>query len=98
VNTSKTFEDGRQATVDDLKELNLRTAEEQSPYLCKFIADIWGRKEYFDLLSEYKDMFASSYKEIQGYIPSLLSAAYLSEKGVSPKKVAPMAFPSRVSA
>jgi len=50
--------EGGQATVDDLKELNLGTKEEPHPSYVSSLLTQEEEKEYFDLLSEYKDVFA----------------------------------------
>ena len=56
--TPKTFEDGGQATVDDLKELNLGTNEEPHPIYVSSSLTLEEEKQYLELLSEYKDVFA----------------------------------------
>ncbi|KAM1480740.1 hypothetical protein ACFX2I_027854 [Malus domestica] len=63
------LEDGGQATVDDLKELNLGTSEEPKPI---FVSALLGADEiekYYQLLLEYKDVFAWTYKEMPGLDP-----------------------------
>jgi len=54
-----------------LKELNLGTSEE--PRLIYMSSLLMQKEEieYFDLLSEYKDMFAWSYKEMSGLDPKI---------------------------
>ena len=56
--TPKTLEDGGQATVDDLKELNLGTTEEPRPIYISSLLTSEEESRYFNLLSEYKDVFA----------------------------------------
>jgi len=51
------LEDGGHATVDDLKELNLGTKEEPRLIHVSSLLTQEEKKEYFDLLSEYKDVF-----------------------------------------
>jgi len=58
VECPKTLEDGGQATVDDLKELNLKIKEEPRPIYVSLMLTQEERKEYFDILLEYKDVFA----------------------------------------
>ena len=74
-----------QATVYDLKVLNLGTDEEPRPTYISASLTPEEEKQYFDLLSEYKDVFAWSYKEMLGLDPRV-AIHYLSiKKGVSPK-------------
>ncbi|KAM1114371.1 hypothetical protein ACFX2B_046372 [Malus domestica] len=63
------LEDGGQATVDDLKELNLGTKEEQKPIFVSALLRTDEIDEYYQLLSEYKDVFAWTYKEMPGLDP-----------------------------
>ena len=56
--TPKTLEDGGQAMVDELKELNLGTLEEPCPIYVSSLLTSEEEKEYFNLLGEYKDVFA----------------------------------------
>ncbi|KAM1243275.1 hypothetical protein ACFX2G_035556 [Malus domestica] len=63
------LEDGGQATVDDLKELNLGTEEEQKPIFVSALLRADEIEEYYQLLSEYKDVFAWTYKEMPGLDP-----------------------------
>jgi len=84
--TLETLEDGGQATVDDLKELNLRTKEEAHSIYISSLLTQEAEKEYFDLLSEYKDVFAWSYKEMPGLDPKVAVHRLSIKKGVSPKK------------
>ncbi|KAM2959947.1 hypothetical protein FF1_029702 [Malus domestica] len=63
------LEDGGQATVDDLKELNLGTKDEQKPIFVSALLRTDEIDEYYQLLSEYKDVFAWTYKEMPGLDP-----------------------------
>ncbi|KAM1024584.1 hypothetical protein EV2_038916 [Malus domestica] len=60
------LKDGGQAIVDDLKELNLGTKNEQKPIFVSALLSADEIKEYYQLLSEYKDVFAWTYKEMPG--------------------------------
>ena len=60
------IEDGGQATVDELKELNLGTADEPRPIFISALLTPAEEKEYLELLTEYKDVFAWTYKEMPG--------------------------------
>ena len=52
------FEDGGQATVDELKELNLGTNENPRPIYVSMLLSPFEEKSYFELLLDYKDVFA----------------------------------------
>ena len=60
------LEDGGQATVDDLKELNLGTSEDPKPIYVSALLSADEIEEYYQLLLEYKDVFAWTYKEMPG--------------------------------
>ena len=65
------FEDGRQATVDELKELNLGTNEDPRPIYVSMLLSPSEEKSYFELLLNYKDVFSWSYKEMLGLDPKV---------------------------
>jgi len=69
-----------------LKELNLATKEEPHPIYVSSLLTQEEEKEYFDLLSEYKDVFAGSYKEMPGLDPKVTVYRLSIKKGASPKK------------
>ena len=56
------FGNGGQATVDELKELNLGTNENPRPIYVSMLLSPFEEKSYFELLLDYKDVFAWSYK------------------------------------
>jgi len=62
IEAPKTIEDGGQPTVDELKELNLRTKEDPRPICVSTILMLEEEKQYFHLLFEYMDAFAWNYK------------------------------------
>ncbi|KAA0049969.1 retrotransposon protein, putative, unclassified [Cucumis melo var. makuwa] len=70
LNTSQgSLKDGGQSTIDELKEVNLGTIEEPRP---TFISASFSSEEegkYMSLLTEYKDIFAWSYKEMSRLDP-----------------------------
>ena len=70
--TPKTLEDGGQATVNDLKELNLDTTDEPCPIYISPLLMPKEESQYFNLLCEYKDVFAWSYKEMSGLNPKVV--------------------------
>jgi len=72
--------------VDELKELNLGTPEDPRPIYVSSLLTSEEDKEYFNLLREYKDVFAWSYQEIPGLDPKVAVHRRSIRKGVSPKK------------
>ncbi|XP_074271002.1 uncharacterized protein LOC141594921 [Silene latifolia] len=82
----KTLEDGVQATVDDLKGINLGTNEEPRPVYVSSLLTVQEQTEYVELLSEYKDVFAWSYQEMPSLSPKIAVHRLAIRKGVSPKK------------
>ncbi|KAM2246585.1 hypothetical protein ACFXTI_007390 [Malus domestica] len=66
------LEDGGQATVDDLKELNLSTSEEPKPIFVSALLSADEIEKYYQLLLEYNDVFAWTYKEMPGLDPIIV--------------------------
>ncbi|KAM2064856.1 hypothetical protein ACFX16_028201 [Malus domestica] len=66
------LEDWGQATVDDLKELNLGTKEESKPIFVSALLSADETEEYYQLLLEYKNVFAWTYKEMPGLDPVIV--------------------------
>ena len=66
------FEGGGQATVDELKELNLGTNEDPRPIYVSMHLSLSVKKCYFELLLDYKDMFAWLYKEMSSLDPKVV--------------------------
>ncbi|XP_024027182.1 uncharacterized protein LOC112093283 [Morus notabilis] len=62
------LEDGGQATVDELKKINLATEEDPKPV---FVSALLTAQEqsYEQCLREYRDVFAWSYKDMPGLDP-----------------------------
>ncbi|KAM1049476.1 hypothetical protein ACFX2C_028577 [Malus domestica] len=73
------LEDEGQATIDDLKELNLGTKEEQKPIFVSALLSVDEIEEYYQLLLEYEDVFAWTYKEMLGLDP-VIAVHYLAVK------------------
>ena len=67
-----TFEEGVQATVDELKEINIGSAEDFKPICVN--ANLSPEEEiaYIELLKEYKDVFTWTYKEMPGLDPKVV--------------------------
>ena len=84
--TLEGLEDRGQATVDELKELNLGTTKEPHPIHVSSLLTSKEEKEYFNLLCEYKDVFAWSYQEIHGLDPKVAVLRLSTRKDVSVKK------------
>ncbi|KAL2937526.1 Transposon Tf2-6 polyprotein [Bienertia sinuspersici] len=82
----KSLEDGGQATVDDLKEFNLGIEGEPRPVYASALLSQEEEDAYFNLLKEYRDVFAWSYKEMPGLDPKVAAHRLAIKKGVSPKK------------
>ena len=77
--TPPQLKDGGQATVDDLKELNLGTSEEPNPIFISALLSTDEIEKYYQLLLEYKDVFAWTYKEMPG-LDSIIVVHHLSVK------------------
>ncbi|KAA0031666.1 uncharacterized protein E6C27_scaffold139G004460 [Cucumis melo var. makuwa] len=67
----QSLEDGGQSIVDELKEVNLDTMEEPCPTFISASLSSEKESKYMSLLTEYKDIFASSYKEMSGLNPKI---------------------------
>ncbi|KAL0453575.1 UNVERIFIED_CONTAM: Transposon Tf2-12 polyprotein [Sesamum latifolium] len=65
------LEDGVQATVDELKELNLGIIEKPRPIFVSALLSPEEEEQYFKTLGEYKDIFAWTYKEMPGLDPKV---------------------------
>ena len=82
------LEDGVQATVDELKEINLGTIEEPRPTFISALLTPKEKEGYLKLLVEYKDVFAWTYKEMPGLNPSITLHHLAVKKGMHPVKQA----------
>ena len=52
--------------MDELKELSLGITDEPRPIVVSALLTPTEEKEYIELLTEYKDVFAWTYKEMPG--------------------------------
>ena len=86
VEAPNTLKDRGQATIDELKELNLGTNEDPCPIYVSTMLMPKEEKQYFHLLFEYRDVFAWSYKEMPGLDLKVAVHNLAIKKGVSPKK------------
>ena len=87
-----TFEEGVQATVDELKEINIGSAEDFKPICVN--ANLSPEEEiaYIELLKEYKDVFTWTYKEMPGLDPKVVVHHLSIRHGVRPIKQAQRRF------
>jgi len=69
-----------------LKELDLGTTEKPCPIYVISLLTPEEENEYFNLFSEYKDVFIWSYSEMPGLDPKATVHRLSLRKGVSPKK------------
>ncbi|KAM1067049.1 hypothetical protein ACFX2B_022137 [Malus domestica] len=58
--------------VDDLKELNLGTSEEPKPIYVSTLLSADEIEEYYQLLMEYKYVFAWTFKEMPDLDPTIV--------------------------
>ena len=86
------MEDGVQAIVDELKEINLGTTEEPRPTFISALLTPEEEERYLRLLVEYKDVFSWTYKEMLGLNPSIALHHLAVKKGVRPVKQAQRRF------
>ena len=68
---SVSFEKGNQGTIDELKQVNLGTEQEPRPTFISAYLISEEERSYLDLLEEYRDVFAWSYKEMPGLDPKV---------------------------
>ncbi|CAL8152128.1 unnamed protein product [Prunus armeniaca] len=80
------LEDGGQATVDELKELNLGTNEDLRPIFVCALLNLSEKESYHQLLLEYKDVFAWTYKEMPGLDPKVAVHHLAVKPGTRPIK------------
>ena len=71
-----TFEEGVRATIDELKEVNIDTAEDFRPVFINANLSLEEEDAYVELLEEYKDVFAWTYKEMPGLDPKVVFTTY----------------------
>ena len=86
------LEDGIQATVDELKEINLGTTEKPRPTFISALLTPEEEEGYLKLLVEYKDVFAWTYKEMPRLNPSISLHHLAVKKGMRPVKQAQKCF------
>ena len=77
------LEDGGQSTVDELKEVNVGSIEELRPTFIS--ASLSGEEDgkYISLLTEYRDIFAWSYREMLALTQKWQSIISQSSKAIN---------------
>ncbi|XP_020081405.1 uncharacterized protein LOC109705053 [Ananas comosus] len=83
------LEDGGQATVDKLIEINLGNEEDRRPTYISALLPEEDQDVLKALLMEYKDCFAWTYKEMPGLDPSVAVHKLAISPDVAPVKQAP---------
>ena len=86
------MEDGGQATIDELKEINLGIIEEPWPTFISSLLTPEEEERYPKLLVEYKDVFSWTYKEVSRLNPSIALHHLAIKKGMRPVKQAQRRF------
>ncbi|KAH0636032.1 hypothetical protein KY290_036427 [Solanum tuberosum] len=86
------LEEGVNVTVDALKEINLGTDEDPKPTYVNASLASDEEKAFVDLLKEYKDVFAWSYKEMPGLDPKVAVHHLTVKSGARPIKQAQRRF------
>ena len=79
-------------TVDTLKEINLGTNEDPKPTYVNASLVTDDERAYVDLLKEYKDIFAWSYKEMPRLDPKVAVHHLAVKSGARPIKQAQQRF------
>lgn len=93
-NAPPELEEGIKTTVDDLKERNLGTARKLAPRPI-YVSTLLDEEEevtYVQLLKEYKDVFAWTYKEMPGLDVKVAVHRLAVKKDARPVKQAPRHF------
>ncbi|KAG9453545.1 hypothetical protein H6P81_006449 [Aristolochia fimbriata] len=80
------FEEGGQATIDQLKKVNLGTKDDPRPTFLSASLSVTEETDYMSLLNEYKDVFAWSYTEMPGLDPTVAIHKLAIKSGVKPIK------------
>ncbi|KAH6815278.1 hypothetical protein C2S51_020098 [Perilla frutescens var. frutescens] len=86
------FEEGVKSTVDELKEINLGDENDPRPTYISALLTADEENLYIELLKEFKDVFAWSYKEMPGLNPKIVVHHLAVKKGIRPVKQAQRRF------
>ena len=82
------FEEGIQATVDELKEVNIGITEDPRPVFINASLSLEEEDAYVELLKEYRVVFPWTYKEMPGLNPKIVVHHLSIRHGVRPTKQA----------
>jgi len=66
------MEDVGEATIDELREINLGTTDGVRPIFVSAVLNDEEMAQYEQLLQEYKDVFAWGYQEMPGLDPNVV--------------------------
>ena len=80
------FEDGGQATVDDLVEINLGTEDDPKPVFVSALLTEEELPQYKQVLHENKDVFAWGYQDMPGLDPKVAVHRLAVSKDATPVK------------
>ena len=78
--------------MDELKELSLGITDEPRPIVVSALLTPAEEKEYIELLIEYKDVFAWTYKEMPGFDPRVVVHRLAIKQEARPVKQAQCRF------
>jgi len=70
------IEDGSQAIVDELEEINLATTEDLKPIFVSVVLNDEEMAQYEQLFQAYKDVFTWGYQDMPGWIQMSLSISW----------------------
>ncbi|KAL0458334.1 UNVERIFIED_CONTAM: hypothetical protein Slati_0460600 [Sesamum latifolium] len=86
------LEKGVKTTIDELKEINFGNAENPRPIYISALLTADEKEAYVELLHEFTDVFAWSYKEMPGLDPNVAVHQLSIRKGAHPVKQAQCRF------
>ncbi|XP_070013590.1 uncharacterized protein [Nicotiana sylvestris] len=86
------LEEGVKTTVDSLREVNLDIDEEPRPTYLSVLLEADEESTYIELLKEFRDVFAWSYKEMSGLDPKVVVHHLVVKNGARPVKQAQRRF------
>ena len=87
-----TFEEGIRATVDELKEVNIGITNDPRPIFINANLSLEEEDAYVELLKEYRDVFAWTYKGMPGLDPKVVVHHLSVRHGVRSMKQAQRRF------
>ncbi|KAH6764944.1 hypothetical protein C2S51_016193 [Perilla frutescens var. frutescens] len=86
------FEEGVKSTINELKEINLGDENDPRPTYMSALLTADEVHSYTELLKEFKDVFAWSYKEMSGLNPKIVVHHLAVKKEIWPVKQAQRRF------